>query len=228
VRALLAASLLGLILAVAYAAPSDDTPKAAATRKLLKEKVTFTWKDVAFGDVLEEMKEKVKGLHVRVDTQSGVNLNKQISYSCKDVPLEKALAELLGKYSWGYYVMSKRADGYDGVLHVRAGSERGYPAGEEPAEEKPKGDKDKPKDKPREKPKAEDKPREKPKVEDKPVENDPEKDETDAARKLKFIKELIDDGKVEKAKDRLDELIKRYPKTKAAAQAKELLKDLEK
>jgi len=50
-----------------------------------------------------------------------------------------------------------------------------------------------------------------------------DKDEEDAARKLKFAKSLLEDGKDEKAAERFAEIVKKYPKTKAAAEAKELL-----
>jgi hypothetical protein len=111
-----------------YAAdpPPPDTPKAAATRKLLKQKVNFEWKDTAFGDVIDDIKMQVKGLGIRVDSKSGVNLNKQITFKAKDVPLEDALEMLIAKNGWGYYVESQKGSGYDGVLWIKVGKERGY------------------------------------------------------------------------------------------------------
>ena len=61
-------------------------PKAAATRKLLKMKVTFDWKDASFGDVLDDITDQVK-IKIIADTKAGVNRNKQMTYSCKDIPL---------------------------------------------------------------------------------------------------------------------------------------------
>jgi FimV-like protein len=53
-----------------------------------------------------------------------------------------------------------------------------------------------------------------------------EKNDELAATKLKFAKSLIDDGKKDKARERLQEIIKKYPKSNAAEEAKELLKKL--
>jgi hypothetical protein len=52
---------------------------------------------------------------------------------------------------------------------------------------------------------------------------DPEKA---AAQKLEFAKALIKDGKTDKAKDRLKELIQAYPGTKAAEEAEKMLASL--
>jgi TolA-binding protein len=118
----------------------------------------------------------------------------------------------------GYYVISQMNNARDGNLQLTRGKERGYADGTAP-KDKPKVE-EKPKE---EKPKVEEKPKE-----EKPPEDAAAKDEADAGRKLKFAKELIEDGKVERAKERLEELIKRYPKTKAAAEARDILKDLDK
>jgi FimV-like protein len=217
---------------------ADESKKVAKTRMLLKTKVTFTWKDTQFGGegigVIHEIEEAVPGLKFHLDNKGGVNNNKPITYSCKDKPLEDVLDEILGKYGWGYYVKTvKAAD--EGHITIHVGEERGYPKGEEPkekakAEDKGKGE-DKPKgdDKPKDKPKAEDKPKDKPKAEDKPkVEDDPDKLEKDAARKLKLAKNLIEDGKIEGAREYLNEIKDKYKDTKAAAEAKELLDKLDK
>jgi hypothetical protein len=55
------------------------------------------------------------------------------------------------------------------------------------------------------------------------VKIDPEKA---AAQKLEFIKDLVKDGKTDKAKTRLKELIQSYPDTKAAEEAGKLLQTL--
>ena len=117
--------LLSGFVAVTAADPPEDTPKAAATRKKLKEKVSLSWKDTAFRDVIADMKDEMK-VNIIADTKSGVTLNKQITYSCKDKPVEEALEELLGKNGWGYYVKSQKNGAYDGVLYIRVGKERGY------------------------------------------------------------------------------------------------------
>jgi hypothetical protein len=126
-RLLPAAALFALVLLTsAQAAPGDDdTPKAAKTRQALKMKVSFDWKDTSFGDVVQDIKDQVK-IGIIADTKAGVNLNKQITYTCKDIPFEDALEGLLAKNGWGYYVKSQKGDGYDGVLFIRPGKERGY------------------------------------------------------------------------------------------------------
>lgn len=125
-RRLFAATVFVLCLSSVYAAePPPDTAKAAATRKLLKQKVNFEWKDTSFGDVLADMKDQVKGLVITADTKSGVNLNKQITFKAKDVPLEDALEMLIAKNGWGYYVESQKG-AYDGRVVIRVGKERGW------------------------------------------------------------------------------------------------------
>lgn len=55
---------------------------------------------------------------------------------------------------------------------------------------------------------------------------DAARQESSAAGKLSFAKELIAAGKKEKARERLDDILKNFPKTKAAAEAKTLLDSL--
>jgi hypothetical protein len=130
VRRLYAATLFICCVAPAFAADPlpEDSVKAAATRKLLKQKVTFNWKDTSFGDIIADIKEQVKGLGMRADTKGGVNLNKQITFSCKDIPLEDAIEMLLAKAntSWGYIVESQKGSAYDGLLTIRVSKERGW------------------------------------------------------------------------------------------------------
>ena len=222
-RFLVACPLLLAIVTVSWGA--EDTKKAADTRKALKTKVTFKWKDTPFGDVVTEIKENVPGIRLHVDNKGGVNNNKPITYMCKDKPIEEVFTDLLGKNGWGYYVNSQKGNAYDGNIYIKVGEERGYPKGQEPGpgdkpkEEKPK--EEKPKDKPKTEPKEE-------KPKEKPAEDDPDKLEKDAARKLKLAKQLIEDGMNEGAKDALEEIIKKYKETKAAEEAKELLKKLDK
>lgn len=53
-------------------------------------------------------------------------------------------------------------------------------------------------------------------------------EESEAAERLKFGKKLLDDGKPAEAKPVLLVITKKYPKTKAAAEAKELLEKIDK
>lgn len=57
--------------------------------------------------------------------------------------------------------------------------------------------------------------------------SDQEKQEKEADRKLQLAKDLLKD-RPDRAKDRLEEIVKNYPKTKAATEAKELLAKLKK
>jgi S1-C subfamily serine protease len=58
--------------------------------------------------------------------------------------------------------------------------------------------------------------------------NATEEAERKATTKLNFAKTLADDGKLEKAKDRCEEILKSYPNTKAAEEARSLLDKLSK
>lgn len=59
-----------------------------------------------------------------------------------------------------------------------------------------------------------------------PAKPDPAKAETDAARKFKLARALADEGKLEKARERLQEIIQQYPTTKASEEARHLLEKI--
>jgi autotransporter-associated beta strand protein len=104
-----------------------DTPKAAATRKLLKTKVTLNFKDTRLEDAIEEIKEEhVKGLNILLDTKGGVSRNQAVTYKGANVPLEQALDEMFKKNGLGYVVVSGKNNAYDGAVLIRQGKERGY------------------------------------------------------------------------------------------------------
>lgn len=237
-RLLICASALLIGVATLALADDNDTPKAAAARKLLKQKVTVDWKDEAFRAVKEELQEQVKGLFLKPDTKSGVQLNTKITLSMKAAPLEDVLNAICDKNGWGYYIISKEKDAYDGNIVVKVGKERGYEEGKEPKTAKKDDDgKDKKADKGKAKAEAkgkkkakddDDEPKEKAdkgEAKEKPAE-DPDRAERAAALKLKTAKELIADDKKERAKEVLEDLVKRYSKTKAAEEAKKLLEKL--
>ena len=73
---------------------------------------------------------------------------------------------------------------------------------------------------------AADKPADKPAA-DKPA-DDADRAERAAARKLKTAQELVEDGKLDRAKEVCEQLISQYPKTKAAEEAKKLIEKLDK
>jgi hypothetical protein len=110
-----------------HAADDDDTPAAAKTRKLLKEKVTLELKDSRLEDAIDEIKDQVKGLSILLDTKGGVSRNQQISYNGKDVTVEEALDVMFKKNDLGYIVISKKGNAYDGAVMIRKGKERGTP-----------------------------------------------------------------------------------------------------
>jgi autotransporter-associated beta strand protein len=106
----------------------DDTPKAAAARKLLKTKITVAFKDTRLEDAIEEIKDDhVKGINIRLDTQGGVSRNQTINYKGKDVTLEQAFDEMFKKNGLGYVVISGKNNAYDGTILIKQGKERGYP-----------------------------------------------------------------------------------------------------
>jgi hypothetical protein len=128
--ALFAATLAGL--ANACAANKDDTPKAAATRKVLKTKVSVNFKDTPLRDIIEEIKDQVqdkakKKLGVLVDTKNGVSQNTKFTYKADNKPLEEVLDEMLKKNDLGYIVISQKNNAYDGNLRIVKGKARGYP-----------------------------------------------------------------------------------------------------
>jgi len=123
-------ALFGLTAGLRAADKSDDdTDAAKKTRALLQTKIDeLDFSDDSFVDVINDLKEKVPGLHVRTASDGTVKLNKQITFKAKDVTLADALDKLLGQYEWGYIVISQKGNAYDGSIMIRGGKERGYPA----------------------------------------------------------------------------------------------------
>jgi hypothetical protein len=111
---------------------SDDTPAAAAARKLLQKKLKdVSFKETRLAEALEEIKDEVKGLHFRVDTKGGVSNNQTVTYAGKDVTVADALDAMFKKNDLGYVVISNKRDAYDGVVLIKKGKERGFPAKDE-------------------------------------------------------------------------------------------------
>jgi hypothetical protein len=229
-RLLMLAFTLALALGAARAADKDssETTKAAATRnKLTSTKVEVEWKDTLLRDVLDELfKEKGGGIGFRTD-RTAVVLNTKITYKAKDKTIGEVLNDLSDKYEMGWYVTSQQNGGYDGTVWLEKSKARGYAPGKEPAKGETKPEPKKPEPK-KEEPKKEEPKKEEPKKET-PSEDDGDKLEKTASNALKFAQDLIKDGKVDKAKEYLkNTVIKKYPKTKAAETAKELLEKLDK
>src|SRR5690242_4213836 len=106
IASLFAVCLMGLV--NGYAADKDDdTPKAAATRKLLKTKVTVNFKDTPLKDIIEEIQDQVqdktkKKMGVRVDNKGGVSNNTKFTYKADDEPLDELLDKMFKKNDLGY------------------------------------------------------------------------------------------------------------------------------
>jgi len=219
---------LGALILGALSVLAADTQKAAETRKKLQNKVTVDYQDTTLNEVVEDLKSQVQGLGIRLDTTGGVSRNMKITYKAKAKPLAEVLDGMFQKNGLGYVVASKDGDAYDGTIMIKQGKERGFPAGQEPAataEKTPAKDKEKSGDKAAAKEKAASK--EKATAKEKP-EEDADKTEHLAASKLKLAKQLADDGKVDKARQRYKDIIEQYPKTKAAEEARAFLKKLDK
>jgi autotransporter-associated beta strand protein len=124
----LAALVASASLASADDKGADDTPKAAAVRKLLKTKITVSFKETRLEDVIEEIKEEhVKGINIRLDAKGGVSRNQTINYKGTNVTLEEAFDQMFKKNGLGYIVISGKNNAYDGTILIRQGKERGFP-----------------------------------------------------------------------------------------------------
>ena len=122
---------LALLLIVAVRpVRAEDTPAAAKTRKLLKEKITVDFKDQRLEDCLDEIKEQVKGL--KTVYAVGVSRNQTITFAAKDKTVEDVLDGMFKKNGLGYIVISKKNNAYDGLVQIKQGPERGYEKGKEP------------------------------------------------------------------------------------------------
>jgi len=224
------AVFLGVMSSQAWAV-EKDSPAAAATRKKLQTKITVEYKDVSLKEIMDDIKQKVSDatgmdLSYWLDNPGGVSNNSTLSFSGKDKSVADVLNGMFKNNGLGYIVVNKEYKTYkaryDGWLLIVKGKERGYPESEETGKEAAAKEKTKEKpapDKPKEKA---DKPAEKPTEK---TEDDGDKVDREAARQIKYAKSFMEDGKKDLAIKKLKEIIKKYPKTKAAEEAK---KDLEK
>ena len=217
-RLFVAGTITMAIVAFWASAADKDTPAAANTRKKLLTKITVDFKEETFSEMIKEIKKQVEdagGGALSTVNDTGVSNNTKYTFAGKDQTVADVLDGILKKNNLGYVVVSKAGDRYDGWLKFKVGTERGYPAGEEPKTKAP--------------PKAPTKEKESEKPKDAPAEKTPsddEKAEKSAATKLDLARELIKDGKKERAKERLKDIIEQFPKTKAAEAAKKELEKL--
>jgi hypothetical protein len=134
VRSIAFAVALGLCAAGLWAddKTSDDTPAAAAARKLLQKKLKDVgFKETRLRDALDEISDEIKGLRFRVDTKGGVSNNQTVNYAGKDVTVADALDAMFKKNDLGYVVISAKNTAYDGTVLIKKGKERGFPAKDE-------------------------------------------------------------------------------------------------
>lgn len=204
--------LCGAFAIVTASAAEKDTPAAANTRKKLLVKVSVDFMDEHLSECLKEIArqlEDASGAKLSFFYDTGVSQNQRLTYAGKDQTVAEVLDGMLKKNSLGYIVFSKEKDRYDGFLKIKQGNERGYVAGEEPkgklaAKEPEKG----------KTPAA------------KSAQTDEEKAEKAAAAKLEFARSMIKDGKIDRARQRLEEIIRLHPNTRAADDAKKELEKL--
>jgi hypothetical protein len=242
-RFLVTAGLLLVIGSACLAArkASKDSPAAAKTRQKLKKKISVDFNDTGLSDIVKTLKTEFDNkLSVKFD--NGVSGNITITYSAENKPLEVILDEMFKKVRLGYVVISapKASDPnnrFDGWLLLKMGDQRGYEAGKDEGEDKQAEDKndDKPKDKDK---KAKDKKAKDKKAKDKKKDGDdngkdkqqadPDKEEQQAASKLRLAQMFERDGLKKQAKKRYEDIVKQFPNTKAAEEAKKRLKNLEK
>ena len=131
-RRLLATSLLLFGVYATWAQDAkDDTPAAAATRKLLQNKISVDYEDTLLQQVAEDLATQVQGLKTKIDTNSGASVNSKITFKSKNKTLAETLDEMGKKYDLGYIVISKEYKTFkkfDGYLLIVKGSERGFPS----------------------------------------------------------------------------------------------------
>jgi hypothetical protein len=220
IRILSAASfaLLLALLAVAADKPGDKSAEESNIVKKAREKLA-TKVDVDFKDTrLEDcMLELEKSTELKFYYGLGVSKNQAVTYTAKDKPAKDVLHEMFKDRGLGYIIhrKAKEGDRYEGWIQVVQGDERGD-------EGKPEKTAAKPAKGAAKTPAKSDTPK---KAE--PV-SDAEMAEKLAASRLKQAKAFLEDGQKEDAKDYLEQVLSKYPKTKAAVEAKELLEKLKK
>ena len=146
---------------------------------------------------------------------SGVSKNQAISYAAKDKPAKDVLDEVFKKQGLGYLFNKKAMDRQEGWIQIVQGDERGDEMKKESTPTKVPT-----KTPPKPPAKADSAPMK--------AEASGADDEKAASAKLRQAKSFLENGQPEDAKDYYEQVIKRYPKTKAAAEAKELLEKLKK
>jgi TolA-binding protein len=199
--------------AAAAGTATKDSPIVAATRKKLANKVSVDFKDTPLKEVVETLKTQVEDLSIWIDGTSGVSQNQAMTFKADDMALADVLDGMFKKADLHYDIGTPSDGRYAGWVIIR----KGKATAEAPpatTEKPPAGGTPTTGGTPTPPPPP-------------PATTTPTVDpEQEAATKLSFAKQLIDDGKTDKAKMRLADIVQMFPNTKAAAEAKELLEKL--
>ncbi|MFO0798840.1 MAG: hypothetical protein U0804_15315 [Gemmataceae bacterium] len=205
--------LWGLLLAIATASGQDGgvTPAAAETRsKLLKVKLSLNFNKMPLREALKEIAHLVnenteKPILWSYAADGGVP-NVPVTYNCKDKAVEAILDDLFKQHGLGFTVLSGDDHPRDGWVRLGPGKERGEVKKLAPLVLAP--------------------PATTPPTTPVLVPDDP--NEAAALARLNAAKGLLTDGKAADAKLILGVVIGKYGKTKAGAEAKEILEKLNK
>jgi hypothetical protein len=181
-------------------------------------------------DVLEEFEKQTE---LKFRRLAGVSGNTAVTYSAKEKPLKNVLDEIFKPMGLGYVIHRKEnaSDRYEGYIDVLQGDQRGDDMPKKDA----KADSKKPAKPEPKKPAKSDKGEattggeaEKNAEPEKKPAADPDRNEKAAASKLKTAKQFLEDKMNQDAIEYLEDIVKKYGDTKAAAEAKELLAKLKK
>jgi tetratricopeptide repeat protein len=194
------------------AAASEDSPLVKKCREKLNTKITVDFKDTRLEDCLKEIKGMIEDPSIYYAT--GVSKNQSVTYAAKDKPAKDVLHEMFKDRGLGYIIHRKANDGdrYEGWIQIVQGDERGDEAGKKETTAKSSAKT----------------PAKTPAKSDTPPATDEEKNEKLAQSKLKQAKSFLQDGQTDDARDFCEQIVKKYPNTKAAGEAKEMLEKLKK
>lgn len=214
------------ILSLPFLCPAADPPEnprvKAIREKMLPAKLKLDidkkmLRAIITDDLPAAAKESATGLTLKIEPApgQGVTLTSSFGPFKGEMKLEEVLNKICEEKSWGWYVnVAQATDQKNGTIFLTTNpKERGYKEGTGPgAKEVAKKDDPKTKDKPKEKSK-----------DDTPKTSDAEKDAAELLTKAKLQMSL---KQTDKAKVTINEIIEKYPDTKAASDAKKLLEKI--